>query len=136
MFYTITIFVLFIFSKVSCNCQYCFSDENGLNICHDGGCAYKETENSDEKCVCTFFVGVMNGKSCGSYVNKCLSNPCKQNGKCTSGVGHYICECPDKFHGINCEKTIGIYSNSLISNTYVIRHTFQCNCNTIYKHTT
>lgn len=104
MFYNIIIFQLFILSKVSLGIQYC---ETGLDKCHDGGCSYMKPGETVEKCVCTFSMGVMNGKSCGNYEDKCLNNPCKNNGKCVSGIGHHICECEDKFHGVNCEIPIG-----------------------------
>lgn len=103
MFYSVIIFEFIVFTKISYGTQYCQLDK-----CHDGGCAYIEPTTNIEKCVCKFSTGIMKGKFCGNYEDKCSpNNPCKNNGKCTSGIGHHICDCPENYHGINCERYIG-----------------------------
>ncbi|XP_070712024.1 coagulation factor VII [Pempheris klunzingeri] len=37
-------------------------------------------------------------------VNPCLSFPCKNGATCTRQVDTYICKCPPRFHGRNCDK--------------------------------
>ena len=34
----------------------------------------------------------------------CLSNPCKNGGRCVSGYNLYRCECPIGFTGVNCQR--------------------------------
>lgn len=110
MYHIFIILTLSVLTKMSYgNVQYCIRDNKGLNKCHDGGCNYVEPKTNIEKCVCTFSVGVMNGKLCGHYDDTCLKNPCKNKGICTSGIGHHICECDENFHGMNCELFIGIF---------------------------
>lgn len=99
----IFIYGLLNLTKISADQNFCESDKAGLNKCHDGGCNNPESKNDDETCICNFSKGVMKGKYCGVYENQCLSNPCKNNGKCISGIGHHICECSKKFHGSYCE---------------------------------
>lgn len=105
MFYCIIIiFEFFILVKISFGIQYCKIDNTGLD-CHDGGCSYREPGSTAEKCVCEFSIGVMNGKTCGNYEDQCNpENPCENDGTCSSGIGHPICECPDDVYGNNCEK--------------------------------
>lgn len=93
--------------------QFFNTDEN---FCHDGGCLYRTPEDHTEKCLCNFSENIMNGKYCGVYTNKCLINPCKNNGKCKSGIGHHVCECGGQFYGVNCEIPIktGKHTNSII----------------------
>lgn len=103
MFYTIIILNLFIFTKIlATNNLYCNLDNSGSK-CHDGGCGYYKKGSSKEICTCSFSNGVMSGKYCGIYDDKCLDDPCKNNGKCKSGIGHHICECSENFYGISCE---------------------------------
>lgn len=80
----------------------CKTDKSGLNTCHDGGCNYLD-ETDTETCACEFSKRVMKGKFCGIYEDMCLRSPCANGGKCKSGIGHYVCECPDGFYGIRCE---------------------------------
>lgn len=89
-------------TKISAGQHFCESDTAGLNKCHDGGCNNPEP-GSGEPCVCTFSKYIMEGKYCGVYQDQCLSNPCKNDAKCISGIGHPICECSEKFHGIYCQ---------------------------------
>lgn len=104
MFYTVVIFDLFILVKISISVEYCSHDSlSRLTNCKDGGCGYIESDGTTEKCVCSFSNGVMGGEHCSVYVNRCQSNPCKNGGKCTSGIGHHVCECSDDFYGISCE---------------------------------
>ncbi|VVC44103.1 PKD/REJ-like domain,EGF-like, conserved site,EGF-like domain,PLAT/LH2 domain [Cinara cedri] len=104
MYSIILIFCLFGLIRLSVCDYFCESDSKGLNKCHDGGCNSLDTAN--EKCVCHFSENLMKGKYCGVYENKCLKNPCKNNGTCKSGIGHHICKCKEMFYGINCEKRI------------------------------
>ncbi|CAK8689550.1 unnamed protein product [Clavelina lepadiformis] len=36
----------------------------------------------------------------------CASNPCQHGGSCATYPEYYLCECPDGYAGINCEKNI------------------------------
>ena len=36
-------------------------------------------------------------------INECESNPCLNGGTCSDYVGHYTCECPEGYEGINCQ---------------------------------
>ncbi|CAN9498315.1 unnamed protein product [Ophioblennius macclurei] len=37
-------------------------------------------------------------------INHCLSSPCKNGATCTRHVDSYVCKCPPRFHGYNCDK--------------------------------
>ncbi|XP_058475601.1 coagulation factor VII [Solea solea] len=37
-------------------------------------------------------------------VDHCLSSPCKNGATCTRHVDTYVCKCPPRFHGYNCDK--------------------------------
>lgn len=108
MLYVIPIIILYHFAKSSICIQLCRPDNTGLNKCHDGGCGYNESISTGEKCVCTFSKGIMHGKYCGVYDDNCLENPCKNHGKCKSGIGHHICECIQEFQGVNCEYPVNL----------------------------
>lgn len=107
MLYAIITIDLFFFAKTSANVQYCRPDNTGSNKCHDGGCGYYKYDSADEICACSFSNGVMNGEYCGVYDDKCVDEPCKNGGKCTSGIGHHICDCAKNFYGVSCELTTG-----------------------------
>lgn len=80
----------------------CKTDKSELNTCHDGGCNYLD-DSGVETCVCAFSKNVMKGDFCGIYEDMCQRNPCVNGGKCESGIGHYVCECPNGFYGVRCE---------------------------------
>lgn len=93
---------LIFYSLVKCSICINFCAP-GSNTCHDGGCVNSVSKNSKTVCNCDLSKSVMSGTYCGNYENKCLINPCKNNGLCKSGMGHHICECSENFHGTNCE---------------------------------
>lgn len=113
MYSTVSIFAVLSLMRISVCIDFCESDNTGLNKCHDGGC--NSRENTSQICVCDFSKNLMTGKYCGVYVNKCLTNPCKNNGMCQSGIGHHICECSGNFYGVNCEIPIkeGMFTSSI-----------------------
>ena len=51
-----------------------------------------------------------------SEINECASNPCKNGGLCTNGIGLYSCSCPIGLIGDRCEigKTITTFHNQFI----------------------
>lgn len=100
---SIFIYSLLSLTKISADQNFCKLDKGGLNKCHDGGCNSIESENRGKPCICDFSKNIMKGKYCGVYEDQCLSNPCKNNGKCKSGIGHHVCECTKEFHGVYCE---------------------------------
>lgn len=102
MLYSILIICLFEFSKIAIGINICKTNDK----CHDGGCNFINSDDTNERCVCSLSNGVMDGKFCGLYIDMCLKNPCKNQGKCKSGIGHHICECSNGFYGINCEYII------------------------------
>lgn len=100
----ILIYGLLNLTKISADQNFCETDMAGLNKCHDGGCNNPESLNGGDTCFCNFSKGVMEGKYCGVYEDECLqSNPCKNNAKCISSMGHQVCECNEQFYGIYCE---------------------------------
>jgi len=112
MFSTILILGLLNLTEITISTHYCEPDNTRLNRCHDGGCNNNNVYDQDNICLCSFSKSVMYGKYCGIYEDKCSINPCVNNGKCKSAIGHHVCECSSEFHGINCE--IPIKSSKLI----------------------
>lgn len=111
MFRTILILSLLNLTEITISIDsynFCESDYTGLNKCHDGGCNNNNKYDTENVCLCSFSQTVTNGKYCGIYEDKCTTNPCVNNGKCISGIGHHVCECSNGFHGINCEIPIAI----------------------------
>lgn len=102
MYRTILILGLLNLTEITNSINYCEPDNTGLNRCHDGGCNNNNVYDTENVCLCSFSQTVMTGKYCGIYEDKCTTNPCANNGKCKSGIGHHVCECSSGFHGINC----------------------------------
>jgi len=102
MYRTILILGLLNLTEITNSINYCEPDNTGLNRCHDGGCNNNNVYDTENVCLCSFSQTVMTGKYCGIYEDKCTINPCVNNGKCKSGIGHHVCECSSGFHGINC----------------------------------
>ena len=43
------------------------------------------------------------GEQCDIIIDKCLDNPCTNDGTCQTVFGEYICSCADGYTGIQCE---------------------------------
>lgn len=72
------------------------------NRCQNGGnCAIR---NHEANCECT--VGQYFGPQCGTAVNHCSSNPCYNNGTCTSAPSGFTCDCRGFATGTRCENLI------------------------------
>jgi hypothetical protein len=42
------------------------------------------------------------GKNCKTAIDYCTSNPCLNNGNCTSLIGMFACNCPVEYVGQTC----------------------------------
>ena len=47
-------------------------------------------------------------------IDFCLSNPCKNNGRCLSGKTGYRCHCYDGYMGDRCDGNTHTYINTLL----------------------
>lgn len=41
-----------------------------------------------------------------SDVDECATNPCENNGVCVDTINGFMCQCPDGFSGITCERGV------------------------------
>lgn len=53
--------------------------------------------------MCSYFL-FLRLRRCDEDIDECLSQPCQNNGTCDDLIGHYSCNCPEDFIGVNCEK--------------------------------
>ncbi|XP_006106890.1 protein delta homolog 1-like isoform X1 [Myotis yumanensis] len=100
-----------------CNRHYGFCTEDNVCRCHPGwqgpqcnecmpfpGCVHGFC---DEPWQCTCNEG-WDGHYCDIDMRACTSNPCANNGTCTTmQKGHYQCTCAPGFSGENCQKKDG-----------------------------
>ena len=54
---------------------------------------------SQKVCLVSGYSGV----ECEEVIDHCLSSPCKNDGTCLDLQNDYLCLCPDKYKGTNCE---------------------------------
>ncbi len=66
-----------------------------------------------------FWIGY-HGEKCGTEINECLSNPCRNNASCINKIGGYVCTCPKSFSGLQCETKQKFLSSLGLSYHYVI----------------
>ncbi|KAH3717058.1 hypothetical protein DPMN_059838, partial [Dreissena polymorpha] len=74
----------------------------------------------------------------GGVVNECVSNPCQNNGTCTSYVNNYLCTCQQGWTGIRCETNINECEGVVCDNNGTcVDHinSFKCNCSAGWKGT-
>ncbi|XP_028650477.2 delta and Notch-like epidermal growth factor-related receptor [Erpetoichthys calabaricus] len=73
---------------------------------NNGTCSYsQESSSTDQTYNCTCATG-FTGRSCESFIDPCMSNPCI-HGNCTStGPDSYICDCNEGYQGERCEQIL------------------------------
>ncbi|GCC16875.1 coagulation factor VII-like [Chiloscyllium punctatum] len=103
--------------------------------CHEEVCSYEELRE-------VFEDGERTNEFWKIYSdeNQCVSNPCQNGGTCQDLFQRYLCRCPKKFEGWNCEieKTTRIECHFENGNceqfcTNVVNSSRQCSCTEGYR---
>lgn len=75
------------------------------------------------------------GKNCEIGANLCLSNPCINNGSCSTVSNSYLCSCSPPYAGPNCELIINVCTpnpcfndGTCVRSLNILDGTYQCHC--------
>ncbi|NWI13445.1 FA7 factor, partial [Crypturellus soui] len=85
--------------------------------CMEENCSFEEAReiyHDDERTV--ILHATWTNAECFTDPNQCASNPCQNGGSCDDQFQDYVCRCPEKYEGKNCEKATAdqlkcIYNN-------------------------
>lgn len=88
----------------------CQSTAGPYNVPVASGYCVTNTDDSSYRCICK---PGFSGVNCEVNENECASEPCKNGGSCSDGMGSYSCACPPGFTGSSCEIEV---PNSCASN--------------------
>ncbi|KAF7654487.1 hypothetical protein LDENG_00069140, partial [Lucifuga dentata] len=80
------------------NCTDIIRKENCDRICKNGTCV--QLSSSSFKCICD---AGNSGPPCETRKAPRDPNPCRNGGICEERPNGYVCHCPDRFRGCNCD---------------------------------
>uniref|UniRef100_A0A3P8V4B2 EGF-like domain-containing protein n=1 Tax=Cynoglossus semilaevis TaxID=244447 RepID=A0A3P8V4B2_CYNSE len=90
------------------NCSEVIGKENCERVCDHGTCV--QVSSVSYTCMCD--TGV-NGPPCEKKKGACQPNPCRNGGLCEESPEGFLCHCPVRFQGLDCDSRVDVDCASL-----------------------